>query len=286
VVFNISFWRIVRDNGSYYPDHIEENDALLAIANINIVFNLYKIFFKYRGFNDIRSTEIYSPSSPAVLSNWIGNYPGPQEEVENPNALNMYIPYSIGGGYGGSGTLFGTKSIITSSLFTTWGMIHELGHNMGLVHTFQFYEENNPIEECEHVTRIELDPDYNAATHVDRVRDTAATLILRAFNTNTQTCLYVDNDSDCTGRPYDIFDEDVRNYMNYVPEVVACEKTFSVGQAIRMRESIDTNCYGLYQDAITTVASLYEPYQGVYPMFPYRIVFFEAMSKLCQKLHI
>lgn len=264
VVFNIFFWRIVQDNGDPGVNHIKERDVLKAIANMNIIFNQYNIFFKYRGFDDIESTAIYIPETPSVISNWLNNYPGPQEEVENPNTLNMYIPYDFVQAYGGSATLFGTKSTIKRELFTTWGMIHELGHNLGLVHTFQFYEEN-PIEECEHATRIETDPDYNADTNGDRVTDTAATLIMRAHNTNEQTCLYEGNDEDCQGDDYQIYAEDVKNYMNYVPEVSACEKLFSVGQAIRIREAIDIDCYGNYAAVMTyDVASLYEPYKGEY----------------------
>lgn len=266
VVFNIIFWRIVKDDGTFDTDHVNQNDALLAIANINQIFNQYNMFFKYRGFNDIPSTEIYVPTKPSDISNWLNNYSGPPEEVENPNSLNMYIPYDFVQAYGGSGTLFGTRSNIKRELFTTWGMIHELGHNMGLVHTFQFYQEN-PQEECEHVTRIETDPDYNADTNGDRVTDTAATLVLRAFNTNAQTCLYEGNDQDCAETDYIIYDEDVRNYMNYVPEVGTCEKIFSIGQAIRMRESIDINCYNKYDNVMTTdLSSLYEPYEGEYYM--------------------
>lgn len=180
----------------------------------------------------------------------------------------MYTPYTIGNSGGGSATLYGTRSNISRSLFTTWGMIHELDHNIGLVHPFSFYTVN-PVEECEHVTRNATDPDYNADTHGDRVTDTAATLILRAFNTNEQNCDYEDNDADCTGIPHQIFDEDVRNYMNYVPKVAACDKIFSIGgQAIRMRESIDIDCNNKYAAVMTTdLSSLYEPYQGVYPVY-------------------
>jgi hypothetical protein len=266
VVFNIFFWRIVQDNGNPGPEHINEQDVLKAVAKMNIIFNQYNIFFKYRGFDDIESTAIYIPEKPSDLANWIDEYPGPSEDVINPNTLNMYIPYDFVQNYGGSATLFGTRSIVKRELFTTWGMIHELGHNMGLVHTFQFYNvPPGEEDECEHVTRVETDPDYNADTNGDRVTDTAATLILRAYNTDDQTCEYLGNDADCQGDPYQIFDEDVRNYMNYVPEVLACGHIFSVGQAIRMREAIDIDCYGKYAAVMTyDVASLYEPYKGDY----------------------
>ncbi|MAZ72028.1 MAG: hypothetical protein CMC70_02675 [Flavobacteriaceae bacterium] len=271
VVINIHFWRIVYDNGSAHTNHITENDVLLAISEINRELNQYNIFFKYRGFKDIPITEIYIPLKPAYLTSFINSYNGPLE-VKKPDAFNMYVPYDYQESYGGSATMFGRMSQVKRENFYKSEILHELGHNLGLLHPFYAFQEN-AVETCEHVTRNPLDPYYNADTHGDRITDTAATNVLRAYNTNEFTCEYEGNDKDCEETDYDIFQNDVRNFMNYVPQDdLSCDKMFSIGQGIRMREALDIDCSSQYANAFTTVAALYEPYKGEYflagPSYP------------------
>src|SRR5690606_30786632 len=61
IVLNIYFWGIKHPNGvDYYPN--QDYDALTAVANLNILYNQYNIFFKYRGFEKILSPEL--PNDP------------------------------------------------------------------------------------------------------------------------------------------------------------------------------------------------------------------------------
>jgi len=264
MVVNIHFWRITLDSGFPGLDPITEDDALLAISDINRELNQYNIFFKYRGFKDIPITQIYTPLNTSYLTSFINSYNGPLE-VKKLDAFNMYIPYDYQESYAGSGLMFGRMSQVKRENFTKWSILHELGHNLGLLHPFYAFQENS-VETCEHVTRNPTDSDYNADTHGDRITDTAATLVLRGYNTNSLTCEYEGTESDCEETDYDIYPADVQNFMNYVPQDdLSCNKIFSLGQGIRMRESLDIDCSGQYANAITTdVASLYEPYKGEY----------------------
>jgi hypothetical protein len=55
-VYNVYFWVIKKDDGSGNTT-ITENKMLQGIANLNIAFNQFNIFFKYRGHGTLDKTE-------------------------------------------------------------------------------------------------------------------------------------------------------------------------------------------------------------------------------------
>lgn len=82
---------------------------------------------------------------------------------------------------------------------------------------------------------------------------------------DTDNCIYTgttggNNRTDCQGTTYQIFPNDARNTMSYANR--DCRSVFTVGQAIRMREALDTQA--VLQPLKGTIASLYEPYKGEY----------------------
>lgn len=152
-------------------------------------------------------------------------------------------------------------------------LFHEIGHCLGLHHTFwNFWTPN-----CERVTRYASHPDYNADAAGDYVTDTAAVPI---FGTNywvdpsvpyddiNDNCEYIGSGQDCEEDNYVIYSEDIRNIMAYNSQ--GCKEIFSLGQGIRMRESVFLTCpenqlaAAVNTNGLNGIASLYEPYKGEY----------------------
>ena len=155
---------------------------------------------------------------------------------------------------------------------------HEIGHCMGLHHTWNDFTPNTNGT-CEHVTRNPSDPNYNADVAGDFVTDTAAVPNFGwdftvdppvQYDDINDDCEYIGNGVDCQypPEPYQIFEDDVRNIMCYNAQ--GCKDRFSMGQGIRMREAVTLICpENKLDDAVNTnglngIASLYEPYKGEY----------------------
>jgi hypothetical protein len=295
-VFNIYFWQINDSNGNY-GDNINvltEEKVLEAVANYNITFNKYKIFFKYKGFGQFNSPpnvipREYNPQTVCLTPTFPQYDPDGYETLDrcqitemynfaenngykDTNAFNVYVPRTTTG-FGGSGEVAGTSTIIGfSRLNSGFGHSHELGHSLGLSHTHSTSER---------VTRDPNDSIYNADTHGDRVVDTAASLSLyKSGGANngypyldTVNCLYIGDEVNPVNQDeYEntIFHEDVINLMSYA--FICWEPHFSTGQAIRMHERVAADPYNIYAQTLNTIASLFEPYKGEYyyagPLLP------------------
>lgn len=193
--------------------------------------------------------------------------------------LKTPLIYGIGGAtdFGGltnTGGGFIHATVVSLRLSSTTS-VHEIGHTLGLIHPRGF-SETSP---CEHVTRDPNDTDdpndpddtyFNADMRGDKVVDTAAmpwTLYDGSCDCYPliENCEYQEQLSDltdCQGTPYEIFPSDVVNLMG---NINPCQDfVITTGQGIRMRERIELDPQGLYVQAETTIAALYEPYTGEY----------------------
>ncbi|MEE9350439.1 MAG: hypothetical protein V3U80_10365 [Flavobacteriaceae bacterium] len=253
------------------PGNLTETNFLSAIAYLNINFNKFNIFFKYRGF-DTTNTIIDSMINITVTDDGTNTDP-------HGNTLNMreiLLPYQVF-----QNSYSHLKSLIA----------HEVGHLCGLYHTFHgtdsqledfiislscgaddFEEGNFPTFSnssrrgfTEHITRTASDDAYNATTAGDFVADTPATYRYPNLCNDTTNGIsnYLESSEvkDATNTVYETID--TYNFMSYNnPHFL---KHFSDGQGIRMRESLQ-NEEG-YDNIKTTVASLYQPYKIItYPM--------------------
>lgn len=279
VVYNVFFWGIhkIVDGQEYtdFPEHL--NDFLTAVANLNREYNEFGIFFKYKGYDTFitptaqQNETLYDETGYYVIEteaefSQLWQYAANQGYVE-PNSFNVYA-YGWGGWAGAVPWYYSTISAISSATgLQGSGMIHEIGHNMNLLHLDN--ASSAPDPNCviaEHVTRDRSSSDFNAETKGDRVVDTPASYEFEPGDIST--CEYVGNRVDCTDDhlPYVITEPDLRNFlMRFAND---CEKKYlTIGQGIRARQALVDDPYGSFADAETTIASLYEPYLGSYPMY-------------------
>lgn len=266
VVYNIYFWSIQKDDGTG-KTIANENIALEAVANLNIAYNDFNVFFKYRGFDNtsFNATTYRDGASLSEIKSYAEDY-----GFIYPNSFNVYVPRTLNRGGGQAQYRSTFSAVIQGRLLSYTNLAHEIGHNFFLHHTFRFYDD--PIL-CEYVNRDPNILPFNALDNGDKVLDTAAAPLFMnddPNDVNLQTCEYVGQGSDCQDppRPYEIFEEDIRNMMNGAanPDFwsTGCQNIFSVGQKIRVRETIAFFAGPLIPTAQTTIASLYEPYKGEY----------------------
>jgi len=282
VVFNIFFWEMLRNDGTT-DNELLLDEALNAVAELNIEYNDFNVFFKFKGMDTIRSTAYYV----APIYGVDGLFPEMEElGYVKDDAFNVYVPnrFTIGGA--GFASRNKTKMAITASNITNKKvLIHEMGHCFSLNHTHHNWVST--VSPCEHVTRNPQDPSYNANVAGDEVVDTAAVpdflnewcreqgipnneCEMPHVYVNPNTCQYEGTGVDCQGDDFIIFEPDVRNTMSY--SIADCRDQFSNGQIVRMREAIVNDINGQFAMAETTVDQLYEPYSGSYyfagPLLP------------------
>jgi len=252
MVLNIKFWDLRQDDGSSNTI-ITETDALHAVANLNIAYNIY---FKYRGFDHIDDDIAYFGGYNIGLSLMRLDELG----FEINNSLNVLLSdiTEIG-----NASNPGNICQVPKTHTTEWITIHEIGHNLGLVHTFYRYNGTS----CEHVTRDPNDTTYfNATTHGDDLVDTAAiSTTTNANNYDYYICNFTQQGYDCQGEDYALYSVDLLNYMNInrPNSVYSCRTMFSTGQGVRMRETI-LGRPDIFIPISATVPDLYEPYSGIY----------------------
>jgi len=213
----------------------------------------------------INATEIYNPTTLAQIKDYVipnGYF--------NDKAFNMYVFYDSDNiAFDGEANILNTFSAIKSDLVEGPLPVHLIGHNFNLANTFR-NSSSNDEELCEHVTRDEEDEDFNAETHGDYIVDTAAQPAFINSNPDTDddfdelTCEYIGLGQDCQESDYEIFTEDVRNFMSYTHDNSLCLNFFSIGQYIRIREAVEYDPQGRYDLARGSLSSLYDPYKGVY----------------------
>jgi len=265
MVFNIKFWDLRQDDGSSNTI-ITESDALHTVANLNIAYNEYNIFFKYRGFEYVDDDTAYNANHLEVMRDRLIEL-----GFDTLSSLNVILSDITNIGTAYSPDIY---CQVPKAHLTEWVTIHEIGHNLGLGHTFHKFWVYG-YSACEHVTRDPNDvcdpehpeiPCYNATTRGDRVVDTAAICYTNNnYSYDYSICDFTQPNYDCQGVVYDLHLVDLLNYMNInTPNgVYTCRTMFSTGQGVRMRETI-LGRPDVFEDVSATVPDLYDPYVGEY----------------------
>lgn len=263
VAYNIFFHIITEDD---FTREIEIGEAEIqeAVKLLNVSFNQFNIYFKYRGYQFIPSSffmEVQMYDVEGIDNSYDDLLLYSQSEgYHKSDAINIYITSAIANGafqYGGLAYMNRTSLAVLDTTINTKTLSHEMGHCFGLYHT-----NNTANGMYENVTRDVNDPNYNALTHGDRIHDTPATPL--GFQPNTiQNCIW-------TGIAYDYVGVLYPNILlnnKMGPNPNGCTDNdfliFTEGQGIRMRWLLN-HSYPSKQAVQTTIESLYEPFEVDY----------------------
>ncbi|WP_432412115.1 hypothetical protein [Rasiella sp. SM2506] len=263
-VYNVYFWVIKKDDGSGNTT-ITENKILQGIANLNITFNQFNIFFKYRGNGTLNKTEHIVWENTSEFTTML-NY-AKSIGANKPDMFNVYIPREAQGFGGIAERYVSTNLGVSGGNVASPTLINEMGHCFNLRHL------DSGGSNCENVTRDPNDPNFNAYDTGDRVADTPATRHLNTSDVDPNNCTYIGTYTDCSvpvAQQYQILEPDVRNFLmrgTYIDATTCKKEYFTTGQGFRMADAIlvdEATNGGVFTAAETSVASLYEPYSGEY----------------------
>ncbi len=276
---------------------VTEDDFMRAVARLNIEFNQFNIFFKYNGIKclDDDAFVVVGPTWTELRDEVIdtGNY--------DDESINLFVAPIGNAAYFQYSDVFCKYTNFKSE--TNTSIIHEMGHALSLLHIFDgtlpstdfIYDnlplcDDNPLPRLaipkfdptpvypdtyptspENVTRDPNNQYYNADEAGDFVIDTSAAFwsykqhACVDYSSNPHVKYFVADPRivDEVGEMYvDLVDE-INNFLDYL-DLDGLRDHFSDGQGVRMREAIENDIFGVLQQKLTTIASLYEPYEGVY----------------------
>lgn len=295
-IFNVHFYGLETTDGNN-PSSLDENYSLEVIAKLNIAFNPYNIFFKYRGYDFY--SEVYN-GSELINQTHVNIMNRMYEVVQNEdtdNNINIVLHHLQCNNDKGSANIY--KKIISLRYCTSSPIrvVYQMGHLLGLFKTQQgtgsgsHHDFSNPSP-CntipsysdrlffpnhngnvsgtpENVTRDMNNTNYNADTAGDMVTDTPAAFSGSEHNFchlygGLSSYDYIDhsNIKDDSSEQLMYENLDMLNFMclrySFLP---AFERNhFTNGQGVRMRETIAIPSLN-FNDVSTTVTSLYEPYK-------------------------
>ncbi|MGG8495023.1 hypothetical protein ACQY1Q_01290 [Tenacibaculum sp. TC6] len=254
-VFNIYF-HILNENSGERAIPVNENDLMDAVAILNTCFNPFKIFFRYKGFDEINSTwksVVYLGGDRTF--NQLVDYAKSINKYQN-DSFNVFIVSTIrrsqydDSKIAGVANKPGINSVIDDEYILTSTLPHEIGHNFLLHHTYNNWNSTN----CDLVIQN------------DMVDDTLPSIEYSKEEIAEDCSTYIGDQSKISCNR-SITQVPATNFMSSL--VLPCrsldQAVFTKGQGERMRQSIQERIASVYMNVQNTVESLYEPCSGEYP---------------------
>jgi hypothetical protein len=337
-VFNVRFNVFNNDQGTNFCSRngipFGEEQFLDCIKILNMNFNRFNIFFKYRGYHfyggsdgngnlthieDVASStdNIFVRQNQmtnlcekdAININFVDQITTPYQPVPtittNSNiGTEMQFTHQTlyaQAAHGRPIIIFNLPAFMgipqylngqEFNVFKNFLLCHEMGHTFGLLHTFNTFYNT----ECEHVTRDPLNPNYNATTAGDMIKDTEAELGISNSDYDMNTCYFNQSSnpnpfySDCQGTPFSLnlkYGNFLQACLTNLPYLnnnnnYGCLEVdqndgnvlyrFTTNQGVFMREFINTapgpnptspigsTLSSTITNALTIVNSLFQPY--------------------------
>jgi hypothetical protein len=219
------FLHIIRRSDGTGGQTLNEIETALSILNTD--YEAHNITFSLLGIDEIKNNEIYNRTSFSGDNNGDGKFDdfSPNSHSE---AIDIYLfpndklNYGLASGIPGTALVIG-GNLFGSNLSSARTISHEMGHCLGLYHTFHGLCESG----C-----AELPNGSNGSTCGDFVADTPADP--QTFQVNQNTCTW--NGVRCNGESGNQYNPDVHLIMAYVPP--NCMQYHTSGQGARMRTTL------------------------------------------------
>jgi len=203
-------------------------NTIQIIEDLNFAYNTHGIFFNSVGVNDITNDDYYNIHE-IDDDDTDTEYEGLRAlDENNPNALNIYIVNNFDM-YAGKASRPGNYTVIQASSVLGTTTVHEIGHNLGLLHT---HSTSSGIENIER-----SGDNKNCDSAGDGFCSTPADPELQrpnlSYKVNT-SCVYTAGETR-NSLPYD---PDTHNYMSYSRRY--CRDRFTDEQGNFMKAMLQT----------------------------------------------
>ena len=261
MVLNVKFHGVHETDGSDLHG-INEERFLRIIASLNVNFNQFNIFFKYKGYSIIKDSNYVNDN----FSNWVsvttlsgdyddsainiminnqsgyyvfvnGNNSSMTTELADGNLSNGISPfYDFQSNY----IMGSLLSLLPIDTGTSENMSHVTNNILPCLYYQYMKKANITSVITEHVTRS-FGSNYNATIAGDMVVDTQACFHGFTYNYCGDTFIQHPSVVDQTGTMYACTAVEKHNFMNGAIYQNGTPDSFTAGQGARMRQYIISN---------------------------------------------
>lgn len=178
------------------------------------------------------------PSIPNSTEDAMATAAGPEAN----NTINMFFVNSIGSGNIGGYAYTPNQTVQSNRIVIDFNfmnqdrgqvLVHEVGHWLSLLHTFEGTEVGPNDPNAERVTRFA--PEANCTTNGDELCDTDADPGFNGSNVNVGNCTYTGTATDNLGA---LYTPDITNVMSYFPAQCMNPFTLTQGQYDRSAQGL------------------------------------------------
>lgn len=189
------------------------------------------------------------PSIPNPTEDAMATAAGPEAN----NTINMFFVNSIGSGNIGGYAYTPNPTVSSNRIVIDFNfmnqdrgqvLVHEIGHWLSLLHTFEGTEQGPNHPNAERVTRFA--PQANCTTNGDELCDTPADPGFNGSNVNVGNCTYTGTATDNLGA---LYTPEIDNVMSYFPSQCMNPFTLTAGQYNRAGQGLayrQSPQFGLY----------------------------------------